>query len=357
MYLTAPAPCVYVGPHQPGGCCGLHTINASIDSARRAGSTLLNNMNGGNLMNPYLNINRLEFILTDHCTGRCRHCSVGDMVAHPRREHHVPAAESVEAIRFLAEQYDMNSVMTFGGEPLLYPEVACAIHLAAKECGIPCRQLITNGFFSREEGRIRGVAQALADAGVNDVLISVDAFHQETIPLEPVRSFAKAVRAAGIEKARFSPAWVVNEGFDCPENTRTREILASLADAGLPVHSGNDIFMAGNAIGHLSHYYPPAKLDMSDCCGSMPYTEPLTNQSSLSIEPEGNVTVCGFVIGNVTRESMADIAARYDPFADEGMRAAAEGVPGLLALAEKRGISVDLTRCWSVCDLCHMVNK
>ena len=308
-------------------------------------------------MNPYLNINRLEFILTDHCTGRCRHCSAGDMIAHPRKTPHVPVAESVEAIRFLAEQYDMKSVMTFGGEPLLYPEVACAIHLAAKECGIPCRQIITNGFFSQDEESIREAARALADAGVNDVLISVDAFHQETIPIEPVRIFAKAVKAGGIEKARFSPAWVVNEGFHCTENTRTREILASLADTGLPVHSGNDIFMAGNAIDHLSGYYPPAKLDMADHCGSMPYTEPLTNQSSLSIEPDGNVTVCGFVIGNVSRESMADIVARYDPFAQEGMRAAAEGVPGLLKLAERRGISVDLARCWSVCDLCRMVNR
>jgi len=308
-------------------------------------------------MNPYLHINRLEFILTDHCTGRCKHCSAAEMVSHPRKERHVPVEESLQAIRFLAEHYDMRSVMTFGGEPLLYPEVTCAIHRAAKECGIPCRQIITNGFFSREENRIREVAQSMADAGVNDVLISADAFHQETIPMEPVRIFARAVKAAGIEKARFSPAWVLNEGFDCPENTRTREILACLADTGLPVGGGNDIFMAGNAIDHLSHYYPPAKLNMADRCGSMPYTEPLTNQTSLSVEPDGNVTVCGFVIGNVVRESMQTIVERYDPFADEGMRAAAEGVPGLLALAEKRGISVDLSRCYSVCDLCRLVNK
>ena len=308
-------------------------------------------------MNPYLDINRLEFILTDHCTGRCRHCSAADIVNHPRKAPHAPVEASVQAIRFLAETYDMRSVMTFGGEPLLYPEVTCAIHRAAKDAGIPCRQLITNGFFTRDENRIREVAQALADAGVNDLLISVDAFHQENIPLEPVRAFALAAKEAGIGKLRFSPAWVVNEIFDCPENTRTRGILASLADTGIPVGGGNDIFMAGNAIDHLSHYYPPARLDMADCCGSMPYTEPLTHQTSLSIEPDGKVSVCGFDIGNVNRESMADIVARYDPFAQEGMRAAAEGVPGLLALAQKRGIAIDLARCYSVCDLCRMVNK
>ena len=309
-------------------------------------------------MNPYLHINRLEFILTDSCTGRCKHCSAAEMVNHPRKERHVPVAESVRAICDLAEMFDMQSVMTFGGEPLLHPEVTCAIHRAATEAGIPKRQLITNGFFSRDEGRIREVAQNLAEAGVNDLLISVDGFHQETIPLDVVRTFSLAAKAAGVEKIRYSPAWVVNEGFACPENTRTREILAQLANTGIPVGGGNDIFLAGNAIDNLSYYYPPAQLNMADCCGSMPYTEPLTNQCSLTIEPNGNVTVCGgFVIGNVSRESIRDIVERYDPFATEGMRAAAQGVPGLLALAEKRGIPVDMTQIYSVCDLCHLVNK
>ena len=307
-------------------------------------------------MNPYLNIDRLEFILTDRCTGRCKHCSAGDRVLHPR-ETHVSQEAAVRAVRELADMFDMQSVMTFGGEPLLYPEVACAIHRAAAECGIPKRQIITNGFFTRDADRIREVARSLAEAGVNDLLLSVDGFHQETIPIEAVRQFALAVKAAGIEKARFSPAWVVNEGFDCTENTHTREVLAALADTGLPVHDGNDIFLAGNALEYLSHYYPSAKLNMADCCGSMPYTEPLTNQTSLSIEPNGDVTVCAFVIGNVCRESMRDIVARYYPFAEEGMRAAAQGVPGLLALAEKRGIPVDMTRMYSVCDLCRLVNR
>ena len=304
-------------------------------------------------MNPYLKLNRLEFTLTNHCSGRCRHCSVGG--SHTGNDHHVPQEAAVEAVRYLAAHYPMESVMTFGGEPLLYPEVTCAIHRAAADAGIPARQLITNGFFSRDGGRIREVARMLAESGVNDVLMSVDAFHQETIPLEPVRTFAGALTAAGLPRVRWSPAWVVNEGFACPENGRTREVLASLSDTGIPVHSGNDIFLAGNAAEHLAQYYPPACLNMADCCGSMPYTEPLTHQTSLSMEPDGSVTVCGFVLGNAAQEPLADILRRYDPFAHEGMRAAMDGVPGLLALAERRGIAVDLSRCYSVCDLCRQL--
>ena len=97
-------------------------------------------------MNPYLHINRLEFILTDYCTGRCKHCSAAEMVNHPRTERHVPVAESVRAIRDLAEMFDMQSVMTFGGEPLLYPEVTCAIHRAAMEAGIPKHSFYYMGY-------------------------------------------------------------------------------------------------------------------------------------------------------------------------------------------------------------------
>ena len=76
-------------------------------------------------MNPYLDINRLEFILTERCTGRCKHCSAGEMVAHPKGTC-VPEEAAVRAVRELADMFDMQSVMTFGGEPLLYPETTCA---------------------------------------------------------------------------------------------------------------------------------------------------------------------------------------------------------------------------------------
>lgn len=307
-------------------------------------------------MNPYMKLNRLEFIVTDHCTGRCAHCSVGERVRHPRPAHHVPQEAAVEAVRRLAEMYPMQSVMTFGGEPLLYPELTCAIHRAATEAGVPRRQMITNGYFSKDAGRIREVARMLAESGVNDVLLSVDAFHQERIPLETVRVFAHALRKNGVE-ARLQPAWVVNADFDCPENACTRRILASLEDTDLPVHSGNDIFLSGNAAENLGRYYPPPCLNPADRCGIMPYTEPLTEVTSLSIEPDGSVTVCGFTIGNAAQERMDDILARYDPLTDEGMLAASSGVPGLLALAEKRGVAVEMSRCYSVCDLCRQVNR
>ena len=119
-------------------------------------------------MNPYLHINRLEFVLTDHCTGRCKHCSVGERVAHPRREHHVPRQAAEQAIRFLADEYDMASVMTFGGEPLLYPAITCAIGTPRRWMPISTTSS-TPWFRSMISWEIRSIARFIAALSINRV--------------------------------------------------------------------------------------------------------------------------------------------------------------------------------------------
>lgn len=306
-------------------------------------------------LSKYLTLDRIEFMSTYHCPGRCKHCSVGSRLNHPG-PHHVPVRESVEAIRWLAENYPIRSVMTFGGEPLLYPEVICALHSAARDCGIPTRQLITNGYFSKRPERIRQVAGELVDAGVNDILLSVDAFHQETIPLEPVLEFARCVMELKPGILQLQPSWVVNEAHDDPWNARTREVLAEFSGLGVPVGRGDDIFMAGNAALNLAEYYPEPRLDMDDACGSQPYTEPLDRVSSLSIEPNGDVVACAFPIGNLLREGIDKIAAGYDPYSQPFTRAVLTGgAQGLLQAAQEYGVPVDCSKCYSVCDLCRQV--
>lgn len=299
----------------------------------------------------YLKIERVEFTVTGHCSGNCLHCSVGGR--QRGRMHHVPEAESVALLRRVGEIWPLRSVMTFGGEPLLYPEVTCALHRAAAEAGARARQLITNGFFSRDPARVAQVARMLADAGVNDVLLSVDAFHQATIPLEAVRGFARAVKATGMP-LRLQPAWVVRRGHDNPWNRQTEAILSDLADLDLPVGEGNDIFLSGRAAEHLAAYYPPREADFTPACGRAPYTDPLTAVRSLSVEPDGTVRACAIPIGNLRREPIEAILMGYDPHAHPVCRALLDGPEALLALAHERGIS---TRgCYTACDLCRRLN-
>ncbi len=102
-------------------------------------------------ISPYLHIHRIEFMTTYFCPGRCKHCSVGGRLNPREGEIHVRAKEAADAVKTLSRIFPVSSVMTFGGEPLLFPETVCAIHQAAASCGIPARQIITNGYFSKEE--------------------------------------------------------------------------------------------------------------------------------------------------------------------------------------------------------------
>ena len=302
--------------------------------------------------NSFLNLNRIEFIVTYRCSGKCRHCSVAPKLNRGGQSH-LSADKTVQAVETLSRIFPISSVMTFGGEPLLYPDVVCAVHRKAAERGIPTRQLITNGYFSKDSKTVRRTAESLAEAGLTQLLLSVDAFHQETIPLDAVHHFARCAIAAGIP-SKLHPAWVVSQSHRNPYNEKTREILSAFGDLNLPVSSGNNIVLEGNAREYLEAYYERQPLDLSVKCGSMPYTAPLTDVSSLSIAPNGDVLVCGFVIGNLYTGDIAEIVSRYDPRASEGMRAVLEGgVAALLSYAKCRGIALDPSSYWSVCEICH----
>lgn len=250
-------------------------------------------------MNEYVkNLNRIEFVVTMACTGNCKHCSEGE---HTNCTGHIDADIAVSSIREVCENYEIDSLMTFGGEPLLYPKVVCAIHSMATEMGISKRDLITNGFFTKDLNRIKEVVKNLEDSGVCQILLSVDAFHQETIPLEPVKYFAECVAKSKIT-IKLSPAWLVSEKDNNPYNVRTREILKQFDYLNIPVGSGNVIFPSGNALKYLGEYFD------ENVEYSSPYDENPRDVRTISFSPNGDV-----LNGNVYQKGIIDILNKYRP--------------------------------------------
>lgn len=249
-------------------------------------------------MNKYLkSLNKIEFVVTYACTGRCKHCSEGE---------HTSCAESIDAdiaaaaVRKIASEYDIRTVMTFGGEPLLYADTVYAVMSAAKELNIPKRQVITNGYFSKDTDKIRETAKRLSECGVNDLLLSADAFHQEAIPLDTVKRFAVEAKKCGIP-VRLQPAWLVSAENDNPYNRKTREILAGFTDSEIPVGDGNIIFPEGNALKYLAEYF-------TDNCHKNPYEENPYDIRCVSFSPNGDV-----LNGNVYEHDIMEIIEDYAP--------------------------------------------
>lgn len=249
-------------------------------------------------MNQYVrNLSKIEFAVTYACTGRCRHCSEGE---HTLCGERIAPRIAADSVRKIASEYAIKTVMVFGGEPLLHTEAVYSVMNTARELNIEKRQVITNGYFSESVDRIRRAAQALAECGVNDLLLSVDAFHQESIPLDTVKQFAVCAKEFGIP-LRLSPAWLVSVTHDNPYNRKTREILDSFSDTGIAVGDGNVVFPEGNALKYLSEYFVGEFPEN-------PYNENPYDVKCVSFAPNGDV-----LGGNVYRSDIMDIIENYVP--------------------------------------------
>ena len=250
------------------------------------------------MKNEYLkNLNKIEFVVTYACTGRCKHCSEGD---HDICGERIDPDIAADAVRKIAAEYGIKTVMIFGGEPLLYTDAVYKIMSAASTLGIERRQVITNGYFSRNAEKIREVVSNLRSCGVNDLLLSVDAFHEETIPLDTVRIFAEEAKKCGIP-LRLQPAWLKSPADDNPYNRKTREILDSFFDIGISENEGNIIFPEGNALKYLSEYF-------AEEVPENPYVEDPRDVRCVSFAPNGDV------LGeNVYEKDIMEIIGEYAP--------------------------------------------
>ncbi len=249
-------------------------------------------------MNKYLqNINRIEFVITMAYSGKCKHCSQG---SHNYSEQ-IDSDNAVQAVYDICEIYKIESIMTFGGEPLLYPDTVCKIHSAARQMNIPQRELITNGYFSKDVNRIKEVAHMLSESGVNGICLSVDAFHQESIPMEYVKEFAKAVLNENIP-IHTHPAWLVSSDDDNPYNVRTKEVLNEFHLMNIEQSDGNVIFPSGNALKYLSEYFDEHTEYEN------PYQEDPSDVRAISFSANGDV-----LNGNINHNSIIEIIKKYRP--------------------------------------------
>jgi sulfatase maturation enzyme AslB (radical SAM superfamily) len=306
-------------------------------------------------MNEYINLKRLEYTVTNRCSSKCIHCFIAD--GEPRGPQHIDATLAVQILRDVGQQYALESVMTFGGEPLLYPEVVYAIHREATRLNIPSRQVITNGYWSTDAQKTRSIARSLAEAGVNNIAFSVDAFHQEHVPLEQVKLTASALIDAGIPKMFWNPCWLVSEDDDNKYNRTTRSILEELREFPIKASEGNVMEPDGKARIHLKAYFQKGFAWPHASCQDIPYMGRLDNLWSICVEPNGDIPLCpAFMLGNAAQQNILDMLENYDPYADpEMIRILEEGIEGVMQKAQTLGIELNEEGYYSICDLCTSV--
>jgi len=309
-------------------------------------------------LNKFLNVDRIEFIVTYRCISYCKHCAIGQ----DKRESNPVAIDTelaVQIVDSVAQQYSPRSAMTFGGEPLLFPDTVCAIHEAARANGIGRREIITNAGWPRSEAEFRTVAFKLADSGITDIAISVDCFHQEHIPLTVVERNVKSLVDAGIVRLGWNPCWVISKEHENPWNRRTKSILRTLGHLPVPESYGNTVEPAGNALVWLRDFMPSKLPVPTGSCEDMPYSGRLDKVDTICVEPDGSIAVCKeFIIGNAGQRNIVEMLRSYDPYRIPEMKAILQGgVAPLAKLASAKGVKADPDGYYSICDMCISLRR
>ncbi len=145
----------------------------------------------------------LRISVTDRCNIRCFYCMPETVHFLPRAE--ILTYEEIERLVRVVAQMGVNKLRVTGGEPLVRAELPRLIEMLA---AVPCIRdiaLTTNGIL------LAGQAQALKDAGLGRLNISLDGLSEQTFRrisrregLDRVLDGIFAAKRAGFEKIRLN---------------------------------------------------------------------------------------------------------------------------------------------------------
>jgi len=158
-----------------------------------------------------------QLIVTRRCNLSCGYCSEFDSTSEP-----VPLDDLKRRIDALHRLGAIN-ITLLGGEPLVHPDVAEIVRYAGRKSNT---SVVTNGFLLRN-----GVIQALNEAGLNNLTVSVDTLHAD-----PTRYIQKSMRSlrTRLERLRSLARFDVHVTAVLCESSRDdfRELIEEIKSFG-----------------------------------------------------------------------------------------------------------------------------
>lgn len=160
----------------------------------------------------------LRVSVTDRCNIRCFYCMPLENVRFKPRSELLSFEEIARFVR-VAAKLGVNKLRLTGGEPLVRQDLPTLVAQLVNVPGIREVALTTNGILLAEQ------AQALRDAGLRRLNISLDALDRDTFvqiarrdELERVLAGIEAAQAAGFDRTKLNAVAVrgVSEGQIVP---------------------------------------------------------------------------------------------------------------------------------------------
>lgn len=248
----------------------------------------------------------MALMLGYRCNIECRSCLWGD--AHSNG----PTIAVEEACGWIDQAREAAGVQLAGfsgGESFLYLREMTALMRYCWETHRLPSAISTNCYWALNEARAEDLLRPLAALGLQQLLLSVDEFHQEHIPLARVGHALRAGRRLGIECTLQS---IVTRS-----SRKLKDYLAELnVEPGNGVRA-TEVFCTriGWAATRIpADEFPAREAALSSYCSML---------GPLIIRPDGAVHLCcgpafaipALTMGNLRREPLRDILERaeWDP--------------------------------------------
>ena len=289
---------------------------------------------------PLDQIEHLSLIIADECNIECKHCFVycHDLPSNPEN-----LMELEHARKYMRELPNLEDVCLYGGEPTLNLDRLIEIIKEATKVGIT-KSIITDGWWGEDKIVAEEYSRKLKDAGLDNLHISVDAFHQEFVDIDSVKGAIRACQQAGLN-CTANGSMLGEKALPNPYDEKTSHFLEGLSEEfGIKTTSSKDLLWIGRAVDKLTDYmpkYPVSDLGKPTC--PCPVKEgdikSPTDSTGCVIDCKGRISIStGITIRDAREQPIADLVRNY-PYDDHPLLSVffSKGIKGLVELAMEKG--------------------
>ncbi len=232
----------------------------------------------------------LHLLLSYQCTFECDHCFV---FGSPWQSGTMTLGGVRRILQVAKESGTVTSIYFEGGEPFLFYPVMLRGVIEAREMGFSVG-IVSNAYWAEDVDSALEWLRPLAGL-VDDLTVSSDLFHYSEKISRQSQNAAAAAAELGIPLGTICIA---------------RPDDPALAGVGQIPEGQSGVMYRGRAIEKLSAAAPHHPWVQFTTC---PH-EDLRNLGRVHVDAFGNLHICqGIVIGNLFREPLKEIVARYNP--------------------------------------------
>ncbi|MFQ6087605.1 MAG: radical SAM protein [Candidatus Methanofastidiosia archaeon] len=281
----------------------------------------------------------LGLLITYRCNAKCSHCAYG---CHPKLRGRM----KFEDAKIYPQSTEPEVVCISGGEPFLYLDLVLRI---AREANVEV-WIFTNCFWAKNFNTAYKIILKLKKVGVTKFFLSMDAFHQEFVPLKFVENTIQASKE--IMEVEID---VRIQNSNSNINNEARKFVENLSLEDVTVRESKPLYM-GRA-SQLAKYIPKTEIPMEKCEGIWSLGT-LENPQGVDIDCFGNVLLCpGLSIGNTKKNPLSQIVENYSYKKHPIVKILVEDGPsGLLDFAKEMGFVLEKGYVNS-CHLCYEVRR